>query len=178
MPLRQLSIQWKITLLAGLCLLAIVTLLVGASQYQASRSASLVREASSGGVHVVYDGVGGEISTESLRAVRFGARFLIVGWASTPFVARGKGQRGAPNANQLPTNLIMMKSVDVLGCPTAISTAMDPSSRAPRVRQILAWAEARQIVPRVSHTFPLVEFKEAMRTKWGGAVLGGCVLHP
>lgn len=130
------------------------------------------------GVDVVYDGVGGEISTESLRAVRFGARFLIVGWASTPFVARGKGQRGAPNANQLPTNLIMMKSVDVLGCPTAISTAMDPSSRAPRVRQILAWAEAGQIVPRVSHTFPLVEFKEAMRTKWGGAVLGGCVLHP
>ena len=36
------------TLLAGLCLLAIVTLLVSASQYQASRSASMVREASSG----------------------------------------------------------------------------------------------------------------------------------
>ena len=28
--LSRLSIQWKITLLAGLCLLAIVTLLVGA----------------------------------------------------------------------------------------------------------------------------------------------------
>lgn len=28
MPLRRLSIQWKITLLAGLCLLAIVALLV------------------------------------------------------------------------------------------------------------------------------------------------------
>jgi len=33
------------------------------------------------GVDVVYDGVGGEISVESLRCVRFGARFLIVGWA-------------------------------------------------------------------------------------------------
>jgi NADPH2:quinone reductase len=53
--------------------------------------------------------------------------------AATPFVASGKGQRGAPNANQLPTKLIMMKSLDVLGCPTAISTANDPRSRAPRL---------------------------------------------
>ena len=35
MLFSRLSIQWKITLLAGLCLLAIVTLLVSASQYQA-----------------------------------------------------------------------------------------------------------------------------------------------
>ena len=34
--------------------------------------------------------------------------------------ARG---RGAPNANQLPTNLIMMKGLDVLGCPMAITTS-------------------------------------------------------
>src|SRR5690606_32579391 len=47
MPFSHLSIQWKVTLLAGLCLLAIVTLLVGASQYQAGRSAALVSEASS-----------------------------------------------------------------------------------------------------------------------------------
>jgi NADPH:quinone reductase len=130
------------------------------------------------GVDVVYDGVGGDISLESLRAVRFGARFLIVGWASTPFVARGKGQRGAPNANVLPTNLIMMKSLDVLGCPTAISTAQDPSTRAPRLAQILAWADAGQLRPHVSHTFALREFREAMYAKWNGAVTGGCVVHP
>ena len=34
MSLRQLSIQWKITLLAGLCLMGIVTLLVGLSLYR------------------------------------------------------------------------------------------------------------------------------------------------
>ena len=43
------------------------------------------------GADVVYDGVGGDISLESLRCVKFGARFLIVGWASTPLVAKGKG---------------------------------------------------------------------------------------
>jgi NADPH2:quinone reductase len=130
------------------------------------------------GVDVVYDGVGGEISLESLRCVRFGARFLIVGWASTPDVAAGQGKRGAPRANALPTNLVMMKSLDVLGCPTAISTAMDPSSRAPRLAQVLAWARAGALRPRVSHRFPLTAFREAMRAKWAGEVLGGCVLHP
>jgi NADPH2:quinone reductase len=130
------------------------------------------------GVDVVYDAVGGDISLETLRCVRFGARFLIVGWASTPYVAQGQGKRGAPNANQLPTNLIMMKSLDVLGCPTAISTLHDPSSRPPRLAQVLRWAEEGRIRPHVSHTFPLAQFREAMRARWTGEVVGGCVLHP
>ncbi len=130
------------------------------------------------GVNVVYDGVGGDISLESLRCVAFGARFLVVGWAATPFVASGKGQRGAPNANVLPTNLIMMKGLDVLGCPTVISTLNDPSLRAPRLDQILRWADEGKITPHVSHVFPLAEFKTAMRAKWNGEVTGGCVLHP
>ncbi|CAN5720888.1 NADPH:quinone oxidoreductase family protein [soil metagenome] len=130
------------------------------------------------GVDVVYDGVGGAVSLESLRCVKFGARYLIVGWAATPFVAKGKGLRGAPNANVLPTNLIMMKGLDVLGCPTVISTVMNPASRAPRLAQILGWAEAGKIRPFVSHVFPLSAFKEAMRAKWSGEAIGGCVLHP
>ena len=141
--------------------------------------AKTVKELTGGqGVDVVYDGVGGDISVESLRCVKFGARFLIVGWASTPFVARGKGQRGAPNANQLPTNLIMMKGLDVLGSPTVIATVNDPSLRAPRIAQVLAWADAGAIRPHISHTFPLADYRTAMRAKWNGEVVGGCVLRP
>ncbi|MEZ4222837.1 MAG: NADPH:quinone oxidoreductase family protein [Polyangiaceae bacterium] len=130
------------------------------------------------GVDVVYDAVGGDISLESLRCVRFGARFLIVGWASTPDVAKGKGGRGAPRANHLPTNLIMMKGLDVLGCPTVISTVRDPDSRAPRLAEVLFWAEAGTIHPHVSHAFALEDYREALRAKWRGDVIGGCVLHP
>jgi methyl-accepting chemotaxis protein len=46
MSLRQLSIQWKITLLAGLCLLGIVTLLVGLSLYRMEHSSELVKASS------------------------------------------------------------------------------------------------------------------------------------
>jgi NADPH2:quinone reductase len=130
------------------------------------------------GVDVVYDGVGGDVSLESLRCVTFGARFLIVGWASTPAVANGKGQRGAPNANRLPTNLIMMKGLSVLGSPMVISTEHDPSIRAPRLARILQWVHEGRLRPYVSHMYPMQDFKEAMRAKWRGDIVGGCVLHP
>lgn len=130
------------------------------------------------GVDVVYDGVGGAVSLESLRCVRFGARFLIVGWAGTPFVAKGKGGRGAPNANLLPTNLIMMKGLRVLGCPTVIATEKNPSIRKERLEQIFRWAKEQKITPYVSHRFPLGAFKEALHAKWSGKVIGACVLHP
>ena len=130
------------------------------------------------GVDVVYDGVGGPISLESMRCVKFGARLLIVGWAATPLVARGRGQRGAPNANTLPTNLMMMKGLDVLGCPTVISTQHDPAIRAPRLDQLMQWTRAGQIKPHVSHTFALTDYEAAMMAKWRGDVIGGCVVHP
>ena len=130
------------------------------------------------GVDVVYDAVGGDISLESLRCVKFGARFLIVGWASTPLVAKGKGGRGAPNANMLPTNLIMMKGLKVLGCPMVISTQNDPSIRPPRVAKLKEWAEAGKIAPHVSHVFELENAKGAMAARWKGEILGGCVVRP
>lgn len=138
-----------------------------------------VKELTGGlGVDVVHDGVGGDISLESLRCVKFGARFLIVGWAATPAVARGKGLRGAPNANTLPTNLIMMKGLTVRGCPTVLSTLHDPSLRRPRLAAILQWVEEGRIRPLVSRVFPLPAFKEAMLAKWRGEIVGGCVLRP
>lgn len=130
------------------------------------------------GVEVIYDGVGGPTSAEALACAAFGGRFLIVGWASTPFVARGRGQRGAPNANLLPTNLILMKSLDVLGCPTAIATHRDPGLRGPRLAQILAWVEAGRLRPHVAETYLLDDVREAMRAKWSSKTLGGIVVHP
>lgn len=130
------------------------------------------------GVDVVYDGVGGDISTESLRCARFGARYLVAGWAATPFVAKGKGRRGAPNVNVLPTNLIMMKGLDVLGCPAAIAAHRDPAMRRKRREQVLEWAEQGRIVPHVSQEFSMSEFKEAMKTKWESRFVGGVVLKP
>ena len=47
MPFAHLTIQWRITLLSGLCLLAVVGALIGASLYQNQQSARLLKEQSS-----------------------------------------------------------------------------------------------------------------------------------
>ncbi|MEL6346651.1 MAG: NADPH:quinone oxidoreductase family protein [Myxococcota bacterium] len=137
-----------------------------------------VKALTNGGVDVVYDGVGGPISVEAIRSMRFGGRFCIVGWAATPFVARGKGRRGAPNANQLPTNLIQMKGLDILGCPAVIATKHDPALRPTRLSWILDRIASGALVPHAGPAFPLSRFQEAMRAKWSSQFVGGCVIHP
>ena len=48
----------------------------------------------------------------------------------------------------------------------------------PRLQRVLEWASQGKLKPHVSHRFSLEEFKIAMRAKWNGEVIGGCVLNP
>ena len=130
------------------------------------------------GVHVVYDGVGGPISVQSIRAMRFGGRFCIVGWAATPFVAKGKGQRGSANANMLPTNLMQMKGLDVLGCPAVIATKHDPTLRPTRLKWIWERVAEGRLRPHVGAAYELSDYRAAMLAKWHSEFVGGCVLRP
>ncbi len=125
------------------------------------------------GVDVVYDAIGGTLSVEALRGAAFGARFVIVGWSSTPFV--GRGER---DPNTLPTNLILMKGIDVLGSPAAIAVHRDPALRTERLARILEWAREGRLRPLVSHTFAFADLAEALRAKWESRYPGNIIVHP
>lgn len=131
-----------------------------------------------GRVDLVWDGVGGDLSNQALRCLRFGGRFCIVGWAATPFVARGRGRRGAPNANQLPTNLIQMKGLDILGCPAVIALKHAPGLRQTRLDWLLEHVRLGRIEPYHGPAYALNDVVEALHAKWHSRHLGGCVLHP
>jgi len=142
--------------------------------------ASLVKDVKAvvKGVDLVYDTVGGlELGKNSLKVLKFGGRYCIVGWTSTPFAGGGRGA-GANHAtaNVLPTNLIMMKGAQVLGCPVAIHTNLDQSIRKPRMETIDRLVKEELIKPHVSHEFPLADAKQALLAKWNRKVIGGCVL--
>ena len=129
-------------------------------------------------VDIVYDTVGGlELGKNSLRVLKFGGRYCIVGWTSTPFAGGGRGA-GADHAtaNVLPTNLIMMKGAQVLGCPMAIHTNLDPSIRVPRVETIDRMVKDGLVKPYVSHEFKLSDAKDALLAKWNRKIIGGCVI--
>lgn len=125
------------------------------------------------GADVVYDPIGGEASTAALRAAAFGARFLVVGWSSTPTVARG-----GRDPNMIPTNLILMKGIDVLGSPAAIAVHRDPSVRGERLARILAWADQGALRPHIGGTYAVDALSEALRAKWEARHAGNLVVRP
>lgn len=141
------------------------------------------------GVDVVYDGVGGDdVSVESMRCCAFGAKFLIVGWAATPNVAAGGGKgrgKGAPNPNRIPTNLIMMKGLRVIGCPAVIALTAQGTEKgreilSRRIRDIEDWTFSGKLPPPVvARSFPLSEVKAALSTRVAsGSELGSTVVIP
>ncbi len=125
------------------------------------------------GADVIYDPIGGELSVAALRAAAFGARFVVVGWSSTPLVARS-----GRDANTLPTNLVLMKSIDVLGSPAVIAVHRDPSLRPERLARILAWANAGELRPHIGAVYTMDGVHDALRAKWTSAKPGNVVLRP
>jgi NADPH2:quinone reductase len=113
-----------------------------------------------------------------MRSLRFAGRHVIVGWAGNTNVAKGHGQRGSDNADRLPTNIMQMKGLHVMGSPMAIHAQRDPSTRPTRLVRINAWATEGRITPYVSHASSLENFRDAMRARLKGTVTGGCVLNP
>jgi hypothetical protein len=111
------------------------------------------------------------------RRVARAERVPLIGTLGLIAVAKAAGL--CPSAREKYELLLTKRfRLDVLGCLTVSSTVVDPTSRAPRLAHVLAWAEFGAIRPYVSHVFPLPERKRALRAKWKGEVIGECVLHP
>ena len=129
------------------------------------------------GADVLFDTVGGEWLVDALRSLAFGARMLVVGWAGNTGVAAGGGRGGSLKPDLVPTNLVQIKGLSVMGSPMVITGQRDPASRAARLRAIEQWVAAGVLTPVVCASFPMSSLKEAMAARLGG-VVGGCVVRP
>ncbi len=122
------------------------------------------------GADVVYDGVGGGVIEHSLRSLRFGGTYVVVGWASTPFVSKKKQ---GPKSNQIPSNLVLMKGLKVIGSPAVISAQKQPHLRAKRHEDLFRWIEEGKLVPYCHRVYSSTQVKEAFEAKWSGQIVGG-----
>jgi NADPH:quinone reductase len=124
-----------------------------------------VREMTGGeGADVVYDPVGGDAFEQALRAVNWGARMLVIGFA-------------AGRIQSVPANLVLVKGISVVGVDRGAQSRRDPAVIAGGFTELLRWWEAGRLKPMIGKSFPLAEAGAAMQALLSRRYPGKIVLE-
>ena len=115
------------------------------------------------GPQVIFDPVGGEVMVQSLRAIAWGGRLLVVGFAGGSIPA-------------LAANRILLKSCAVLGVRAGEASRRDPTILGEAQRALLFHAEAGRLKPHIGARLPLDRFAEGMRLLMERQAIGRIVL--
>lgn len=101
------------------------------------------------GVDVIYDPVGGDFSESAFRAVAWGGRFLVIGFASGPIP-------------KIPLNLPLLKGADLRGVFWGAFTMRHPDVNRQNIDDLLGWLADGTLKPHVDSVFPLEEGAAAL----------------
>jgi NADPH:quinone reductase len=115
------------------------------------------------GVEVVYDPVGGDLAITATRAIGYGGRYLIVGFASGTI----------PN---FPANHAMIKGYSLIGLRAGESSRRDPELAARTAAALAELAEQGVMRSHISHRFTLDEAADALRALENRSVIGRAVV--
>jgi NADPH2:quinone reductase len=143
-----------------------VAAVYGATRLVNHRSSELrqaLREALPDGADVVVDPVGGDIAEPALRAMRWGGRFVTVGYASGVI-------------SRIPLNLVLLKGVHLLGFQFRDFAAHAPDELRRNEQELLELLAARRALPHIGATFGLSEAAAALRHVADGKAIGKVVL--
>ncbi|MCB1509065.1 MAG: NADPH:quinone oxidoreductase family protein [Hyphomicrobiaceae bacterium] len=109
-----------------------------------------IRAATDGnGADVVYDAVGGELSEPAMRALAFGGRHLIIGFASGTVPA-------------LRWNLALVKGIDLLGVHWGVAAARNLAGHRAQMERLMAWVAEGRLTPHIDEIVPLEDAAEAI----------------
>jgi NADPH2:quinone reductase len=123
------------------------------------------RECLPNGADVVVDPVGGDLSEPALRALRWGGRFVTVGYASGTIP-------------RIPLNLVLLKGVIVRGMEMRTITENEPEKVARDMRELRELFRSGQIHPHVSAVYPLAETPKALQSMLDRTATGKVLIDP
>jgi NADPH2:quinone reductase len=126
---------------------------------------ALRERSGTGGVDVVYDPVGGAYTEAAVRALGWGGRLLVIGFA-------------AGDIPKLPLNLTLLKSCDIRGVFWGAWTRREPAAHLANMAQLVAWAAERKLSAHVHAAFALEDFAAAFAAISSRQVMGKVVLRP
>lgn len=117
------------------------------------------------GVDVVYDCVGGVHAEPALRAMAWGGRFLVVGFAG------GEIPR-------IPLNVVLLKGVSLVGVFWGEAERRDPAAHRANIEQVLGWIAAGKLAPHIHGTYRLAQINDALEVIERRQAVGKIVIVP
>jgi NADPH:quinone reductase-like Zn-dependent oxidoreductase len=108
-----------------------------------------VKEITGGGADVVLDPVGGSVAEQALRALRWGGRFVTLGFAS------GEIPR-------IPLNLVLLKGVLITGFTMEGFARHQAADRQRDLAELAELARTGRASPYISATYPLDQVGRAL----------------
>ena len=123
-----------------------------------------LRERLPGGTDVVVDSVGGDLAEPALRSLRWGGRFVTVGYASGTIP-------------RIPLNLVLLKGIRVVGFQMLTFATHAPDDLARNERELLDLLASGRAFPHIGARFPLADAAAALRHVADGRAIGKVVVE-
>jgi NADPH2:quinone reductase len=125
-----------------------------------------LKEATGGkGVDVAFDPVGGEGFDALSRAMGWGGRLLVIGFASGTIP-------------KLPVNLTLVKGYSVVGVFWGAFTAKEPQAYGDNMRELVGWYLEGKVKPVIEGVYPLSDAPAVLERVLGRGAAGKIILKP
>lgn len=115
------------------------------------------------GVDTVFDPVGGDLAITATRAIGWGGRYLIIGFASGEIP-------------KFPANHALIKGYSLIGLRAGEASRRDPILAQSTKNALQQLAESGAMQPHISHQFPLEEARSALKVLEERRAIGRVVL--
>lgn len=116
-----------------------------------------------GGVHVIYDPVGGDFSKEALRTMGWKGRYLVIGFA-------------AGEIPKIPLNLALLKGCDILGVFWGSFAQKEPKKNLSNTMELIEMFQAGELKPYIHKTYTLSEAAGSLNDMMNRLVKGKAVV--
>ncbi len=117
------------------------------------------------GIDVAYDPVGGPFTEAAVRALAWGGRLLVVGFA-------------AGDIPKLPLNLLLLKEAQAIGVFWGAFTSREPDHHRRNVELLFRWFAEGKLKPHVGARFPLTQTADAILHVMERKAQGKVVVEP
>lgn len=116
------------------------------------------------GVDVIFDPVGGDLSETAFRAIAWGGRHLVIGFAAGDIPA-------------IPLNLALLKGASIVGVYWGDWLAKEPHAAAESVAELYQLAAGGEIDPPIGGVYAFEDFKDGFAALRARTAIGKVLLR-